>query len=72
MSKEPQTAQDRSNRNPLLGYVQLGAIVAAIIVAVYFAQAPDRGADAGLGLGSAPRPLVSVIDPLPTDSGTAG
>ena len=67
MSKEPQTAQDRSNRHPLLGYVQLGAVGAAIVVAVYFAQAPDRGPDAELGLGSAPKPLVSVIDPVPTD-----
>ena len=67
MSQESPNAEVRSDRGPLLGYVQLGAVGAAIVVAVYFAQAPDRGADAGLGLGSAPKPLVSVIDPVPTD-----
>ena len=67
MSQESPNAEIRSDRGPLLGYVQLGAVGVAILVAVYFAQAPDRGADAGLGLGSAPKPLVSVIDPVPTD-----
>ena len=67
MSQESPNAENRSDRGPLLGYVQLGAVGVAILVAVYFAQAPDRGADAGLGLGSAPKPLVSVIDPVPTD-----
>ena len=66
-SQESPNAEIRPDRRPLLGYVQLGAVGAAILVAIYFAQAPDRGADAGLGLGSAPKPLVSVIDPLPTD-----
>ena len=69
MSEESQTAKDRLGSRQLRGYIQLGAIVAAIVVAIYFARAPDRGADAGLELGTAPKPLVSVIEPVPTDRG---
>ena len=66
MSQESPNAESRSDR-PLLGYIQLGAVGVAIVVAVYFAQAPDRGADAGLGLGAAPKPEVNLIEPVPTD-----
>lgn len=66
MSQESPNADSRPGR-PLLGYIQLGAVGVAIVLAVYFAQAPDRGADAGLGLGAAPRPVVSLIEPVPTD-----
>ena len=71
MSEESQTAKDRLGRRQLRGYVQLGAIVAAIVVAIYLAQAPDRGADAGLGLGTAPMPVVSVIEPMSTERALA-
>lgn len=64
MSEETQTEQDGRN---LRGYIQLGAIGAAILVAVYFARAPGGGADEGLGLGAAPKPVVSVIAPEITD-----
>ena len=67
MSEEVQNPENPTGRNPVRGYLQVGAIGIALVVAVYFAQAPDRGADAGLGLGSAPKPLVSVIDPVSTD-----
>ena len=67
MSQESPSAETRPDRRRLLGYVQLGAVGAAIVVAVYFAQAPDRGADAGLGLGTAPKPVVSVIEPMSTE-----
>ena len=40
---------------------------AAIFVAVYFAQAPGDGAGEELGLGAAPKPEVSVIEPELTD-----
>ena len=67
MSEESQTARDGSGSRQLRGYVQLGAIVAAIFVAVYFAQAPGDGAGEELGLGAAPKPEVSVIEPELTD-----
>ena len=71
MSEESPNAETGSGRRPLLGYVQLGAVGVAIVVAVYFAQAPDRGADAGLGLGTAPKPVVSVIEPISTERALA-
>ena len=64
MSEETQTEQ--AGRS-LRGYIQLGAIGAAILVAVYFAQAPGDGGNEGLGLGAAPKPVVSVIEPEVTD-----
>lgn len=71
MSQESPSAETRPDRRRLLGYVQLGAVGAAIVVAVYFAQAPDRGADAGLGLGTAPKPVVSVIEPMSAERAVA-
>ena len=64
MSEETQTEQGGRN---LRGYIQLGAIGAAILVAVYLAQAPGDGGNEGLGLGAAPKPVVSVIEPEVTD-----
>ena len=67
MSEDMQTERDRLGGRNLRGYVQLGAIVAAILVAVYLAQAPGGGADEELGLSVAPKPAVSVIKPELTD-----
>lgn len=68
MSSEAQDGKRRVGRSQLAGYVQLAAVVVAIVVAVYFAQAPDRTVGAGLELEAAPMPVVSVIEPRPTRS----
>ncbi|MDE0703649.1 MAG: efflux RND transporter periplasmic adaptor subunit [Rhodospirillaceae bacterium] len=50
-----------------LGYAQLAAILAAIVVALYFARAPDRverGATAAATTGS-DKPAVRVVRPSP-------
>lgn len=63
MSDESQEIETRASRSRLLGYAQLAAIGIAVLVAIYFAQAPDRGMGADLELGVAPKPVVSVIEP---------
>ena len=63
MSQESQTEQGRLGGDRLRGYLQMGAIGAAILVAVYFAQAPGGGTDQELRLGAPPKPVVSVIEP---------
>ena len=55
-------------RSGLLGYVQMIVIVAAIAVALYFAQAPERmSRDVASDLGAArSKPVVNVIRPQNT------
>lgn len=68
MSSEAQDEGSRVGRSQFAGYVQLAVVVVAVVVAIYFAQAPDRTVGAGLELEAAPMPVVSVIEPTPTRS----
>ena len=66
----PQDSSDtagRPDRPRWLGYAQLGLILVAIVVALYFARAPDRverGATAATTAGS-DKPAVRVVRPGP-------
>ena len=68
MSEEPpqESTQGASGRR-LAGYLQASAIVIALLVVIYFAQAPVSVPGTDLGVGSAPKPVVSVIEPVATD-----
>lgn len=53
-----------------LGYVQIGALIILLAVAVYFAQSPNRTrpvSTSDLEFGVAQTPLVSIISPTPTE-----
>ena len=53
-----------------LGYVQIGALVILLAVAVYFAQSPNRTrpvSTSDLEFGVAQTPLVSIINPTSTE-----
>ena len=63
-----QESEDRSDRSRWFGFAQLAAILVLILLALYFARAPDRlerqsVADTAMGGGD---PLVDVIQPEPT------
>ena len=67
----PEEPYDTNQPNPpgWRGHLQLALVLGAIVLALYFARAPDRvdrGAVAGLADESA-RPVVAVIHPAPTD-----
>ena len=69
MAQETTEPQDRSGRPKWMGYAQLALILAAIGVALYFAQAPsqvDRQAISDLTADQA-KPTVAVIKPAPTE-----
>ena len=69
MAQETTELQDRSGRPKWMGYAQLILILAAIGVALYFAQAPsrvDRDPISDLALDQV-KPTVAVIRPAPTE-----
>ena len=69
MAQETTEPQGRSSRPKWVGYVQLALILAAIGVALYFAQAPsrvERDPISDLALDQA-KPTVSVIQPAQTE-----
>ena len=69
MAQETTELQDRSGRPKWMGYAQLILILAAIGVALYFAQAPsrvDRDPISDLALDQV-KPTVAVIQPAPTE-----
>ena len=69
MAQETTEPQGRSDRPKWMGYAQLVLILAAIAVALYFAQAPshvDRDPISDVGLDQV-KPTVSVIKPAPTE-----
>ena len=69
MAQETTEPQGKSGRPKWMGYAQLALILAAIGVALYFAQAPSRvEREAISGLTAAPaKPTVAVIKPAPTE-----
>lgn len=69
MAQETSESKEKTGRRGWLGYLQLAGILAAIAVALYFAQAPsqverhviaDMAQEAGV-------PAVTVIRPAPTE-----
>ncbi len=69
MAQETTEPQGRSGRPKWLGYAQLILILAAVGVALYFAQAPsgvDRDPISDLAVEQA-KPTVAVIQPTPTE-----
>ena len=67
MPQESSDSASRADRPRWLGYAQLGLILIAIVVALYFARAPDRverGATAATTAGS-DKPAVRVVQPGP-------
>ena len=65
----PQQSDDsRAARPPTWGYLQVALILVAIVVALYFARAPDRiSRDALPGAAQEEaRPTASVVQPVPT------
>ena len=69
MPQQPDDSRGGAARSPLGGYAQLALILVAIVVALYFARAPDR-----IARDTAPdpardeaKPSVSVIQPVPTE-----
>ena len=65
MPQEPSDSASRPDRPQWLGYAQLGLILVAIVVALYFARAPDRverGATAATTAGP-DKPAVRVVQP---------
>ena len=69
MAQETTEPQGRSGRPKWMGYAQLILILAAIGVALYFAQAPsgvDRDPISDLAIDQA-KPTVAVIQPVPTE-----
>ena len=65
MSQETADSASRPDRPRWLGYAQLAAILIAIVVALYFARAPDRverGATAATTAGPG-KPAVRVVQP---------
>ena len=67
MPQESSDSASRPERPRWLGYAQLGGILIAIVVALYFARAPDRverGATAATTPG-ATKPAVRVVQPAP-------
>ena len=69
MAQETTEPQGRSGRPKWMGYAQLVLMLAAIAVALYFAQAPsqvDRQAISDLTADQA-KPTVAVIKPTPTE-----
>ena len=69
MAQETTEPQGRSSRPKWMGYAQLILILAAIGVALYFAQAPgqmERDPISDLALDQA-KPTVAVIQPAPTE-----
>ena len=69
MAQEATEPRGRSGRPNWMGYAQLVLILAAIGVALYFAQAPsrvERDPISDLALDQA-KPTVAVIQPVPTE-----
>lgn len=69
MAQETAEPSGRSDRPKWMGYAQLALILAAIGVALYFAQAPshvDRDPISDVALDQA-KPTVTVIQPAPTE-----
>ena len=66
----PQQSDDsRAARSPSWGYLQLALILVAIVVALYFARAPDRMARDTMpevAQGEA-KPTASVVQPVPIE-----
>ena len=66
----PQQSDDsRAARSSSWGYLQIALILVAIVVALYFARAPDRMARELLseGAGDEAKPVASVVQPVPTE-----
>ena len=66
----PQQSDDsRAARSPSRGYIQIALILAAIVVALYFARAPDRMARDTLPQAAQEeaRPVADVVQPVPTE-----
>ena len=71
MEQETTEPQGRSGQSKWMGYAQLILILAAIGIALYFAQAPsrvERDPISDLAIDQA-KPTVSVIQPAPTEQG---
>ena len=69
MAQEGESSTGRSGRPRWLGYAQLALILAAIGVALYFAQAPgqvERDAISDVA-GDPAKPAVTVVKPAPTE-----
>ena len=69
MAQETTEPQGRSGRPKWMGYAQLALILAAIGVALYFAQAPssvDREPISDLAVEQV-KPTVAVVNPTPTE-----
>ena len=69
MPENPTDPGERPGRPRWFGYIQLAAILGAIAVAVYFAQAPERTERIDrTALATEPRmPIVRVVQPEPTE-----
>lgn len=66
----PQQSDDsRAARSSSWGYLQIALILVAIVVALYFARAPDRMARETLSeaAGDEANPVASVVQPVPTE-----
>ena len=61
--------EDRTGKSQWSGYLQLAAILDAIAVALYFAQAPERveRIDRSALANQERKPVVRVVQPTPAD-----
>ena len=65
----PEETKSGDTPNRWLGYVQIGALVILLAVAIYFAQSPNRSRPvdtSDLDFGVAQTPQVSVVNPTST------
>lgn len=64
-----QQSETGKHMNRWLRYLQIGVLIILLVVAIYFAQSPNRvrsSATADLDYSVAQQPLVNVVNPTPT------
>ena len=66
MAQESTGPSSSPKRRGWLGLAQIAAIVAAVAVALYLAQAPDRAERGATGVSTQATPVVSVVKPSAT------
>ena len=69
MPQQPDDSRGGAARSSSWGYLQIALILVAIVVALYFARAPDRVARDALpeAAGDVAKPTANVVQPVPTE-----